>query len=216
MRKNSLLPKPPGAPLPARARLRAEIREHLPAFDATLQVIAEDILGADARIDLVAVDEKGGVTLILLGEAGEDLTLVALALAQRVWVRERLHDWAQFAPQHALRPEAPVQVLLLAPYFGATAQAAAAELSFEGLRLGWVRTLQNAAGPGLWIDSLPLLRAASKAHTAPPPAAPLPPSATAALASVTSVFRTGLSDADLGLSPAASRSGEASHGDTTR
>ena len=75
------------------------------------------MLGADARVDLVALDPDGRVTLVLWTTGSDDLALVALALAQRAWVEARLPDWAQLAPTLGLEAGPTPRLVLLAPDF---------------------------------------------------------------------------------------------------
>jgi hypothetical protein len=83
-------------------------------------------LGANARIDFVAVEPPGRVVLILVGEDGEDLELIGRALAQRAWVEPRLRDWIQLGPNLGLMPNAGVRAILLCPAFRAETLAAIA------------------------------------------------------------------------------------------
>jgi hypothetical protein len=152
--------------------------------------VAEDVLGAESRIDLVAVGAAGEVLLVLAGEAGRDLELVARGLAQRVWVEARLPDWLKLAPDLGARPEAGVAVVLLCPSFGSEAVAAARA---TGSGLLTLATCRFGADPGAegaelraWIDPIELEPARSPTEVGRPA---LPR------------FRTGLTDADLGLTP---------------
>ena len=91
---------------PHRKELLRQLRPRIHAAAPELRLIARDLLGAGAPIDFVAVDPSGGVTLLLVGEAGEDLELVARGLAQHAWVTPRVRDWLQLAPELGARPEA--------------------------------------------------------------------------------------------------------------
>ena len=70
----------------ARAGLRAQLRARLPALCGPLRILAEETLGAEAPIDLLGVTPEGRLVVVLVGDAGRDLELVGLALAQRAWV----------------------------------------------------------------------------------------------------------------------------------
>jgi hypothetical protein len=158
-------------------------------FGGALRVIAEDLLGADSRIDWIAVDALGQVTLVLLGQAGRELELIATGVAQRAWVSARLKDWLQLAPNLGLSPEAKVRLLLVGATFDGTARQAASALG-EAVELWAHRCVRNGAG----VDVL-LERVSGGAAPASPRRRPPPPPATHA-------FRTELSDLELGLTPA--------------
>ena len=87
-----------------RAELRERVRSRMAEFGGALRVIAEDLLGADATIDWIAVDAEGQVVVVLLGHAGRELELIATGVAQRAWVRSRLKDWLMLAPNLGCGP----------------------------------------------------------------------------------------------------------------
>lgn len=150
-----------------------------------LRVVAENLLGAETRIDLVGVAADGQTLLVLVGEPGHDLELVARGLAQRAWVEARLRDWLQLAPELGARPEAGVAALLVCPSFGPEALAAVASAGAGQMLLATCHFAAEGSELRAWIT--PLERA--KARTVAPHAEePIP------------AFRTGLSDADLGVS----------------
>ncbi|NNL68073.1 MAG: hypothetical protein HKP30_17625, partial [Myxococcales bacterium] len=66
------------AETPPRAELIDRIQAELGSLGVSLRVVARDLLGADARIDLVASDPDGRLTLLLIGGEPDDLALVAL------------------------------------------------------------------------------------------------------------------------------------------
>jgi hypothetical protein len=105
---------------------------------------------------------------------------VTRGLAQKAWVEPRLRDWLQLAPHLGVRPEMGVRLLLLCPGFRAESRAAASALAPDAPELILYRCLRNGAS----VDAL--LEPLDNAPAAPAPAAP---------------FRTGLTDADLGISP---------------
>jgi hypothetical protein len=171
---------------PPRPELRRLLRERLRDVAPRLHILAEGLLGAGSPIDFVGAEPGGRATLILVGGAGEDLELVARALAQREWVGARLRDWLQLAPGLDLRPEAGVALVLLCPSFRAESIAAARAMGPETARLATYRCLRNGTGVGVLVEWL---------H-------PIPEAATRAQAPAgreSAPFRTGLSDADLGL-----------------
>ena len=87
-----------------RDELHERVRARMAEFGGALRVIAEDLLGADSTIDWVAVDAQGQLAVILLGQAGRELELIARGVAQRAWVGARIKDWLQLAPNLGIRP----------------------------------------------------------------------------------------------------------------
>jgi hypothetical protein len=142
--------------------------------------VAEGLLGADSPIDFVGIDAEGRAVIVLVGDAGGDLELVTRGLAQKAWVEPRLRDWLQLAPHLGVRPEAGVRLLLLCPGFRAESRAAVSALGPDAPELILYRCVRNGASVDALVEPL------ENAPTAPAAAAP---------------FRTGLTDADLGISP---------------
>lgn len=172
---------------PPREDLLRQLRPRLAQVAPGLRIIAEGLLGADASIDFVGVEPDGRVVLVLVGGADQDLELVARALAQRAWVERRLRDWLQLAPELGLRPEAGVRLLLLSPDFRPEAESAARALGPDAPTLAVYRCVRNGAGVDALLEPL----------RAPAPHA----AATRARPAGLQPFRTGLTDADLGLTP---------------
>ena len=172
---------------PPRTELRRLVAGRLADVGSALRVIAEDVLGADAPIDLVAADPDGRVTVVLVGMEGDGLPLVSLGLAQRAWVEARLGDWHQLAPTLGLATGAGVRVMLVGPSFSSQALAAVRSADPEGFDLVAYRCLRNGAELQVllepcWLGGPP---APDAGRGGPPPGAR---------------FRTGLSDADLVVS----------------
>ena len=151
-------------------RERLALRGALLRLTPPLEAIAEDVLGLVSRMDLVARDPEGAVTLVLVASAGTDLARLGEGIAQRVWLAPRLADWNQLAPHLGLAPERGVSVLLVAPRFDERTRAAAGALGAEAVRLAErvprgdldldLRVLESApaprsraAGPGFRTDS---------------------------------------------------------------
>lgn len=174
---------------PPRAELLREVRLRLGELLPGVRVVAEGLLGAEAPIDLLAVEADGRALLVFLGSAGEDLELVGRALAQRAWVAARLSDWLKLAPQLPLRPERGVRALLVCPDYRRQTLDAARALGPEALWLAGYRCVRNGTGVAALFEAVlgPGVPVPGRAP-APDPGAPEPP-----------CFRTGLSDADLGL-----------------
>jgi hypothetical protein len=173
----------PAERLGAEARRRA-LREALGSEWQRVRVLAEDVLGAESRIDWVAVGPDGETLLVLLGEPGRDLELIARGLAQRVFVEARLADWLQFAPDLGVRPELGVALLLLCPAFGAEALAAARALGPGRVALATCHFAPEGQALRAFLTPIELgASAPAESSTAP-----------------RAEFRTGLSDEDLGLS----------------
>lgn len=176
------------APAPSPDVQRRALRTALAAVVPGWRPLAERLVGADdERIDWVGVDVRGRGVVVLLAEDGDDLALVARGLAQRDWVAARLADWVQLAPESGLRPEAGVAVVLVAPAFRPAALAAARALSEP---VGVCATLRFVHDGAAVAPLLEVVRApeARPGSARPSAATPAP-------------FRTGLSDADLDLSP---------------
>jgi hypothetical protein len=174
---------------PARAETLRLLRSRLPKLPDPLEILAEQILGLESRIDFVAKDPRGQVVLVFLADRGSDLELLADSLAQRSWMEPRVADWVKLAPHLGLRPQLGVRVLLLASHLDPRTIAAAKSLEGrivgpEGriLDLGICLPVGNGTGFEILIDLL----------ESPPPT--LVPTAEP----VTSRFRTGLRAEDLG------------------
>ena len=69
---------------------REAVREQLPHLRPPLRLLAEELLAEESTIDFVTVDPAGHVALLLLGEEGEDASLLTRGLAHRAWVKARL------------------------------------------------------------------------------------------------------------------------------
>jgi hypothetical protein len=167
---------------PERLQLLRRLRSRLPKLADPLEIVAEQILGLDSRIDFVAKDRRGQVVLVFVADRGSDLGLLADSLAQRSWMEPRVADWLKLAPELGLRPELGVRVLLLAPQLDPRTISAAKSL--EGLRidLGICRPVSNGAGIEILIELLDTPPAISTAVSEP----------------IVSRFRTGLRAEDLG------------------
>ncbi|HBZ72216.1 MAG TPA: hypothetical protein DEP35_21780 [Deltaproteobacteria bacterium] len=174
-----------------RAELHERVRGRMAELGGALRIIGEDLLGADAPIDWVAVDAQGQVAVILLGKAGTELELIATGLAQRAWVSARLKDWLQLAPNLGLRAEAKVRLLLIGTAFDGIARQAASALG-DTVELWTYRCIRNGAG----VDVL-LERVCGGKAPNPDGRRSRPP-----LPATTSAFRSELSDAQLGLGAA--------------
>ena len=175
-----------------RAELRERVRARIAEFGGALRIIAEDLLGADAAIDWIAVDDEGQVVVVLLGHAGRELELIATGVAQRAWVRSRLKDWLMLAPNLGLRPQAKVRLLLIGTAFEGTARHAAAALG-DGLELWSYRGVRNSAGVDVLLE---------RVWGGPAPQPSIPPGSASRPARASSSFRSALSDDKLGLSAA--------------
>jgi hypothetical protein len=170
---------------PARGDLLNGIRARLGHAVPGARVLAEAVLGAEARIDFVAVEPGGRVAIVLVGEHDEDLALIARGLAQRAWVAARVADWRQLAPESGIARDAPVRAVVLCPAFGAEARSALAALGPETLAAVTYRCVANGAGSEVLLEHVE-----SAAPTGSDDPAPR---------ERRSQFRTRLSDADLGL-----------------
>ena len=181
----------------------------LPDVVPGIELLARDLLAAEERIDFVGLEPTGRVTLVLVGEEDEDLELVGRALAHRAWVEERLPDWLQLAPRLGIRPEAGVRVLLLCHALRPETIAAARALGTAVLGLARYRCVSNGAGVEALVESMVALAEEPTPDPSPPPPTlpererpPEAPSAPPPSAPEVLAFRTGLTDADLGLTDA--------------
>jgi hypothetical protein len=178
----------PAAP-PPRDELLRQLRGRLGELIPGLRLVADCLLGAESTIDFVGIEPSGRAVLVLVGGEDEDLELVGLSLAHLAWVKPRLRDWLQLAPDLGIRPEAGGTVWLLCPSFRPEAVAAARTLGADTLSLARYRYLRDAGKVEMLIETVFGDRESPPREPAPPPPAGPP------------AFRTGLSDADLGLSP---------------
>ena len=192
----------PGPPQDSRRPATPEVRRALLGLSDPLDLLAEDILGLDARIDWIARDPWGGVTLVRWAAPGADLAALADLVAQRAWLAPRLSDWHQLAPERRLDPERAPSGLLLGLRFDPRTHAAAATLA-PPIEVGrWMRIdgkprIWLANGPEPWDEPLP----AATTGAAPPAAAPASvdraPASPAPTEGLVSRFRTLLREDDL-------------------
>lgn len=183
---------------PPRPELLRELRAALLASEPDLRILAQGLLGAQAPIDFVGVEADGRLVLVLVEDADHDLELLARGLAQRAWVEPRVSDWLQLAPELGVRPRAGIRLLLLAPQFRAETEAAAQALGADAPELRGYRCLQNGSAVSILIEPPQLVAPGTASAGERRPAAEPPQGGTGH-------FRTGLSDADLGLTPAERR-----------
>ena len=160
----------------------------------------------ELRVQLLAthpaVEASGRLVLVVLGDGDRDLELLARGLAQRAWVEPRVGDWLQLAPELGVRPDTGVRLVLIAPRFGGETETAAAALGPDAPELWTYRCVRNGTGVAVLIEAPHPAQTAATASARPdaaPEPAPLPPEEPAGR------FRTGLSEADLGLTPAERR-----------
>ena len=187
---------------PPREELLRGLRSRIPDAAPGWRLLAEDILGVGSRIDFVGTQPGGRALVVLVGGHGEDLNLVARALAQCHWLAERLDDWLQLNPSLELRPEAGVEALLLCPGYRDEAIAAAHAADSGSIRLAtyrWVRA-EGRSEPLVEVllrdepEPLPADELPFEPVEVPRPAPDRP-------REPASPFRTGLRDEDLGLTP---------------
>jgi hypothetical protein len=172
--------------LPRRTELRAALRGRLGQLGRGLRPLAENVLGAEERIDFVAVDADGCTALVLVAEPGRELERLAEALAQRAWVGARLADWRQLAPEIPLRPEAGIRLVVLVAEIGPRFRAVASALGGDAPEVWLYRCVRNGAGLDVLLE---------------PQGRDGEPSSPSRDRSPTAAFRSGLSDAQLGLTP---------------
>ncbi len=176
----------PDSPLRYTTQPRDELRRAVAqphSFEPPLRVLAENVLGADSTIDLVTVDPRGRIVLVLIAEPGDDSNLLTRGLAQRAWVKPRLRDWLQLGANLQVSASAPVVARLLAPGFSPETRAAAEAVGPEVVELWVCRSVRNGAELGVLLEPL------------------ANPARAGTESSAVADFRSGLSEDDLGLTP---------------
>jgi hypothetical protein len=136
-------------------------------------------------MDFVGADPESRLIVALVGGPGADLEIVARGLAQRAWLRPRLPDWLQLAPDLGARPEADVGLVLLCPAFREEAVAAAREAG--GALLARYRFLHDGTSSRAFVE---LVDEGLRSEPTTGRSSSLEPSP----------FRTGLTEADFELS----------------
>ena len=139
---------------PTRPDLLRRLTGRLSQVVPGARLLAQDLLGADATIDFVALEPDGRIALVLVGEEDEDLALIGMAVAQRAWVEARLRDWLQLAPSLRIRPEAGVRVVLLCPEFRPQTRLAARALGPRAIGLVRYRCVEDGAGVEALVEHL--------------------------------------------------------------
>lgn len=164
-----------------RATLRRGFATSLRQLRLALELIAEDVVGEeDARIDWIAAGPDGRAWIVLLEHGRADATLLERGLVQRAWVEARVADWRQLAPSLALRDGLTPGVLLVAAEHDRSTRIAAREAAGDAIRV--VRWDGDPERPALAVVDPPARARQKPLHAAP---------------QLRSVFRTGLTDADL-------------------
>ncbi|MEN8160539.1 MAG: hypothetical protein ABFS41_10760 [Myxococcota bacterium] len=155
-------------------RERLAVRGALLRLTPPLETVAEDVLGSVSRMDLVARDPDGGVTVVLLATEGADLARLAEGIAQCAWLSPRLPDWEQLAPHLGLIANGGVRLLLACPRFDERTRLAA-----EALGAGRIQLVETLPRGDLDLDLRPLGAAAAAAAPAeaatPRPGTPATP-----------------------------------------
>ena len=168
-------------PADLRAALRRGFASGVRQLGLALELVAEDVLAEDDEpIDWIAAAPDGRAWVVLLAAGPAPIGMLERALVQRAWVEARVPDWRQLAPTLALRSGLGPGVLLVASDYDRGLRVAAREAVGDGILLA--RWTGDATEPALaLIDPPPRARRR--------PALPAP--------RLVSVFRTGLTDADL-------------------
>jgi hypothetical protein len=168
-------------PADLRTALRRGFAAGVRQLGLALELVAEDVLAdEDEPIDWIAAAPDGRAWLVLLATGAAPPGMLERALVQRAWVEARVPDWRQLAPTLALRAGLAPGVLLVACEWPRGLRVAAREAAGDGVLLAsWSG---DVAEPVLaLVDESPRPRRR--------PATPAP--------RLVSVFRTGLTDADL-------------------
>jgi hypothetical protein len=177
------------------------LRQELERMQPPLQTLAENILAEGSRIDLVTRDPLGAVVVVLIADWGRDLAGFTRVQAHVRWVRDRIPDWRQLAPDLAISPD--VQGLLLCPDFQPET-ITAANASNSPIRLARFRDPQDYTG---LVEPLPQPQEDEAALPRPPEAGEAPGELARAAEHWTGreplpppgEFRSGLTEQDLQL-----------------
>ena len=162
--------------------LRRALAPRLGQLGTPLELIAEDVLGEeDGVIDWVAAAPDGRAFVVLVTNGRATAELLQAGLVQRAWVQARIADWRKLAPGLVVREQPAARALLIARDFDRATRIAAREAAGDAIMLARWR-IEGPAG-------LPELEALEPAlgvvRTAPAPRR-----------GPTTMFRTGLRDAD--------------------
>lgn len=183
----------------ARAIWLRGIAKRLPEVVPGFRVLASDWLADRSRIDLLGT--AGGAAVVVgFADRGHELETFGRLLAHIHWVRPRLGDWLKLAPELGFSAGAPVSGVLAGPDLDPEVLAAV-----EALPAGLVTPIHTRwVGGDVWLEAP--TRPIEPTETLPPRSTPTSRVAPSPDASVNadpgpSPFRTGLTDADLGLSP---------------
>jgi hypothetical protein len=189
----------PSSPSHARTELLAAVGAELHQVVPGWRWIAQELLAQDSRIDLFGVDEDAAAVIVGVGAAPRELELLGRLLAWRHWLTPRLPDWLKLAPALGVRPDRPIRAVLVCHEPGIELCTAVESLGLSWLQL--VRRRGDEGGrraPGARLERL----------VARPEDTGLPRSGNGAVqrapvveSAPQAAFRTGLTDADLGLSP---------------
>ena len=176
---------------------RDAVRRQLPHLKPPLRLVAEDVLAETSRIDFIALDPSGDLVLLLVGQEGDDAALFTRALAHSAWIRARLPDWRQLAPELGLAESARVRAILLCPSFRPETLAAAAGLE-NAVQLVLCCSVRTGSETRIVFEDL-----TGPGHegpvAGPAPPRPAPP---ASQKREPTTFRSGLSDDELELTAA--------------
>jgi hypothetical protein len=164
-----------------RAELRRRFATRLRDLGLALELLAEDVIGDEDRpIEWIAAGSDGRAWLVLIDAGGGSGELIERALVQRAWVTARIRDWRQLAPGLPLREGVAPGVILVAESAGRSLRIAAREAFGDASRV--VEWGRGGADAELQVTPAP-----PRARAPEPAVAPR----------LRSVFRTGLTDADL-------------------
>jgi hypothetical protein len=170
----------------AQSALRRSLAPSLGQIGAPLEWIAEEVVGEDdGVIDWVAAGPDGRAFVVLVANAPGNATFLEEGLVQRAWVRTRIADWRKLAPGLALRADLAPRLLLIASDFARSTRIAAREAADAAGEI-WLARWSRAAETGsIEIARVDVAPAAAIRDAEPSP-----------VRRTTSVFRSGLHEAD--------------------
>ena len=140
--------------LPEKPELRAALEARAKEFQPPLRVIATEVLGNEGEIDIVALAPDGGVVLLFIGAENDDRALLTEAMAQRIWVRDRLDSWRQLAPELGLRVDKPIHIALFCASYCAQTLAACSDELLRSVELFIVRAVDVGGRVETLIESV--------------------------------------------------------------
>ena len=96
--------------------LRGLVAEHVGGIEGGLAVLDQAFLLGSALVDLLAVDPRGGLSLLAVGTQASDEMLLR-SLDAYGWCRDNAETLRRLYPRQALAVERPPRLVFIAPRF---------------------------------------------------------------------------------------------------